>query len=702
VIDGRAGARGAIRQGGDAGFGGRGLEVVPLTIVSLVRGPVALDAEGRARISLELPDFAGELRLMAVAWDAARLGGGAARLTVRDAIVADASFPRFLAPGDESRVALWLHNVDGEAGRWRARWSVAGGARLAGDAARDVELGRDGRQLLSWPVLAGDPGVSEFRLDLAGPGGAALTRSWKIETRPAQAPTTEARLARVAPGAALDVPPLALERFVPGSIQGSVEIASWRGFDVPALLRGLDRYPFGCLEQTVSRGFPLLHFNEAAALIGRGEDRALERHVQDAVWRVVDMQRADGGFGLWGAGDEPAEAWLQAYAIDFLLSARKRGLTVPEEALARAMRWLRGVATRLDGGDAGRAYALFVLAREGRADLGTARYVHDARARAYDNPLMLAQLGAALQLSGDEGRADVAFGRGIQALDRALQRADRGSFDHYGSPLRDFAGTIVAAAASGRVATLDQLLRRFSDTLRLPQLDAATTQEKAWMLLATQALAARGGPIEVDVAGRQAGGVARALFDLAPAELAAGMRIANRGARDMWATTTVTGVPAAPLPAANRRFTVARRHFALDGTPADLTRLRQNERVVVWIEVGGLTELDRTGNADIVIADLLPAGLEIEAPLRRVDPEGATRFAFLGKLSRFAAVEARDDRFVAAARGRDLEEPRLAIGYVARAVTPGSYVLPAIQVEDMYRPEIFARSAAGRVVVAPN
>ena len=88
--------------------------------------------------------------------------------------------------------------------------------------------------------------------------------------------------------------------------------------------------------------------------------------------------------------------------------------------------------------------------------------------------------------------------------------------------------------------------------------------------------------------------------------------------------------------------------------------------------------------------------------LRPVDESGATRFPFLGALSRFAVIEARDDRFVAAARARSLEEPALRIGYVARAITPGSYVLPAVQVEDMYRPELFARSAAGRVAIAPN
>jgi len=701
VIDGRAGARGAIRQGGDAGFGGRGLEVVPITIVSLFHGPVALDAEGRARVTLDIPDFAGELRLMAVAWDGTRLGAGEARMTVRDALVADATFPRFLAPGDEGRVALWLHNVEGEAGTWRASWSVEGGARTAGEASRSVALARDGRELLSWPLVAGEPGLSTFRLAMSGPGGASFAREWRMETRPAQARTTEARIERIAPGAALAVAPRQVASAVPGSVQATVEIASWRGFDVPALLRALDRYPFGCLEQTTSRAFPLLFLNDAAALVGRGEERGIERRVQDAIWRVLDLQRPDGGFGLWGPGDDPAQGWLQVYAADFLLAAKKRGMTVPDEALGRALRWMRATASRLDGGDEARAYALYVLAREGRADLGTMRYVHDARARGYENPLVMAQLGAALQLAGDTARADGLFQRSLAALDRDMQRTDRRSFDGYGSPLRDLAGTVAAAAAANRADTLDQLFRRFSDTMRLPQLDATTTQEKAWMLLATQAMAERGGHVNVDVAGTPVMGRARAFLELQPEQLRRGLRIENRGQRDAWATTTVSYVPSSPLPASSRRLTIRRTHWTLAGERADLAKLRQNDRVVVWIEVGGLNESDRQANADIAITDLLPAGLEIEAPLRRVDDEGATQFRFLGTLSRFAVVEARDDRFVAAARGGELTEPALRIGYVARAITPGRYVLPAVQVEDMYRPEVFARSAAGRVDIAP-
>ena len=183
------------------------------------------------------------------------------------------------------------------------------------------------------------------------------------------------------------------------------------------------------------------------------------------------------------------------------------------------------------------------------------------------------------------------------------------------------------------------------------------------------------GGIDVVADGAELRGRARALIALGAEQAARGIPLVNRGTRDVWATTTTSYVPAAPLPAANRRLTLSRAHYTLDGRPANLAALRQNDRVVVWLEIGGLTDLDREAKADLALADLLPAGLEIEAPLRPVDEDGTTRFAFLGKLGRAALVEARDDRFVAALRAQDLEGDRHGFGYVARAVTPGRYVL---------------------------
>ena len=60
LLDTKADELGKIRTGGDAGDIG-GLDVVPTRTVALFSGPVKLDDKGEARITLDIPDFIGQL-----------------------------------------------------------------------------------------------------------------------------------------------------------------------------------------------------------------------------------------------------------------------------------------------------------------------------------------------------------------------------------------------------------------------------------------------------------------------------------------------------------------------------------------------------------------------------------------------------------------------------------------------------------------
>ena len=64
-------------------------------------------------------------------------------------------------------------------------------------------------------------------------------------------------------------------------------------------------------------------------------------------------------------------------------------------------------------------------------------------------------------------------------------------------------------------------------------------------------------------------------------------------------------------------------------------------------------------------------------------------------------TEARDDRFVAAFDVPQQGTGKVKIGYIVRAVTPGTYVHPAAIAEDMYRPERFGRTGFGSMTIAP-
>jgi uncharacterized protein YfaS (alpha-2-macroglobulin family) len=121
----RFGAPSIPRQGGDS-LGGEGLTVVPTKTVALFSGLVRVGRDGKALVPLALPDFNGELRLMAVAWSESAVGAASQAATVRDPVVAELTLPRFLAPGDTADATLELSNVEGPAGAYRVTVSPSG------------------------------------------------------------------------------------------------------------------------------------------------------------------------------------------------------------------------------------------------------------------------------------------------------------------------------------------------------------------------------------------------------------------------------------------------------------------------------------------------------------------------------------------------------------------------------------------------
>ena len=125
-----------------------------------------------------------------------------------------------------------------------------------------------------------------------------------------------------------------------------------------------------------------------------------------------------------------------------------------------------------------------------------------------------------------------------------------------------------------------------------------------------------------------------------------------------------------------------------------------NEEECLGLKRGGLLNVVRYEVEVYCRADDIPAGFEIEGTLRPDDAGDTGPYNWIGELDRPQIAEARDDRYVAAIDLRDQQPVTLA--YIVRAVTPGSFAMPGAVVEDMYRPDVFGRSAADRVVIAPR
>lgn len=703
LLDPNQGAVSPLLVGGDQ-IGGAGLTVVPTRTVALFSGPVQTNDAGRATIELEVPDFNGELRLMAVAWSRTGLGAAAQPLTVRDPVPAELVLPRFLAPGDEIEATATLDNVDGAPGTYAV--TVAGSGPLTTGDGFEVELPRGKRRDTPVPVRAAAEGIGRLDLAVSGPRGFSVSRDYRLQVRSPWLPTTVVERALLEPGESYSPPTDALAGFTRGSGELQVSFAAIP-MDAAALYDSLDRYPYGCTEQVLSRALPLLYADQMAALAGRDADGSARRGVQEAISTVLNRQAGDGAFGLWRMGDRAASPWLGAYVTDFLTRAAALGYPVPEAALERSYTVLaaiaRGNLSQATGYDArfrktpwqldtkkrfeqrSAAYAHYVLARAGRADRSGLRYLHDDQIEAIASPLARAQVGAALALIGDRARARNAFEKAVAAL------GYENPGDYYQTPRRDVAGVLALAAEAGETALVERLAARAGR--ELPEPDRLTTQEKAFLLLAAHALAGDAASVRVSMRGAAHAEAEGRLYTFDRAGLRSGATFHNDGEQPVWRTTIARGAPTEPPPATGEGLTLDKQIYAVDGSPATLDAVARGERMIVSI---GL-EAEEMRRIPAVIVDLLPAGFEIEAVLKPEDAGKNGPYGWLGKLAVPRVAEARDDRFVAAIDLVNARPVRLA--YVVRAVTPGRFALPGAVAEDMYRLDVFARSAARSVTI---
>jgi len=705
LLDPNQGAAGTARSGGDQ-IGGAGLTVVPTKSVALFSGPVKLDSKGRASVTLDVPEFNGELRLMAVAWSASGLGSASQPLTVRDPVPSEMILPRFLAPGDEAVATVSLDNVEGAAGTYRAAVTATAPVRsAAGDLSASINKGQ--RRDLDATLSSSSEGISEIALKVTGPNNYAVSRAYPIQTRSAWMPASYVEREVIQPGQSFSPRPDALSSFVPGS--GSVNVSiSPIPMDAAALFDSLDRYPYGCTEQIVSRAMPLLYAQQMAALANRKTPADLRNNIQDAISTLLNRQGADGAIGLWRVGDRQATPWLGAYAVDFLTRAKAAGYVVPDAALDKAFdaleefavresQWSTGYAFEVYESkynpdtnqllmDRSIAYASYVLAKAGRMDKSRLRYLHDDRLNRISSPLARAQLGAALYMIGDKARSRSAF----DAAEKALGYENSG--DYYQTPRRDVAG-VLALAAEARAT--DRVQRLTERTARdLPEPDRLTTQEKAFLLLAANALSGGQSSVSVTMQGQAKVVTAGRSWSLDGAQSRQPPSFTNNGSSPVYVTSVARGSPAsAPAPASDG-LAMNKQLWAPGGGAINGTSFRQGDRMIVAITV----QASEARTTPLIIADLLPAGFEIEGVVRPEDAGKTGPYSFLGDISSPNIAEARDDRFIAAIDLYDREAATVA--YMVRAVTPGSFTMPGAVAEDMYRPDTFARTISRSITIA--
>lgn len=695
-IDAAGAAVGRVRSGGDAELAMRKAASADLPkkstrVVAMFSGVVEAGPDGTALVPLVLPEFSGRLRLMAQAWSAKRVGAAETTMLARRPTVAALTLPRFMAPGDVAKGKISLRNLSGPAGAYAARLTVDGVARASNGAVLQAELKPGGpRAELGFDLAAIAPGDIWLTLEVTGPGGAGYTIERSLSVRPASQMQTRRFVARVPPGGSLTAPDDLAAGLYPASTRTVVGLNPLPDLDLPGILLGLARYPYGCAEQTTSTATPLLYAEAVAASVGMQTAARPKDAIEKGVSRLLGMQTYSGGFGFWDSRYE-APAWTTAYVTDFLTQAAAAGYEVPAAPLARALGRLDRLtdqALRQDRGYAASAYAAYVRAKAGAAEPARIRRFADALANRQAPAIAYAFAGAALAAVGDAPAARLSFQRAGEGGKARL--ANR--YETYGSAIRDLAVIAALSAESGLFEwpALETVADRLSK--HIAERRWLSTQEQAWIVRAAAALgdAAETDGFAIEIDGARVAGPGAGLYRSVAAGEAA-PRFRNLGAHPATGEIVVTGAPLTPPPATDAGFAVERTLYDEQGDRLDAAKVRQNDLVVVVL-TGKKT---RKGRARALLVDYLPAGLELENT--RLGGAGLGGYGWLTGLTPPEHVELRDDRFVAAFDAYG--DTTFRIAYLARAVTPGRFSHAGAYVEAMYRPAEHGRSAPGGMTV---
>ncbi len=721
LIEKMAGQIGQLKFGGDAAdHHARVKAPQKVRLVDVYNGPVQLNAQGEATVMVTLPDFNGRLRLMATVASGDRFGSGERDMTVAAPVIAELNTPRFMALGDHATLALDVHNLSGKPQNLHVMLEGDRALNVV-DGSRELHLANLDKNTLQFELNAGfEPGLHNLRVRVDC-DAVHIDRNFPLQIEATAPQRRFISYSKIPAGQTVALKTDEVGGLYPATLSGHLLISDHVPLDVNAAVNGLLVYPYGCVEQTTSTTYPWLYVDEDLAKRYKLKSYTLQERaerVDRSMAKLAALQARSGGFSLWG-GENDVEPWISAYVASFMQDAHEQGFSVPDAMYQKSLDYLlrdlqSGTSTVLSArtvadstylpshGLDTLAFEGFVLARANRAPLATLRQIFDQRSRML-TPLGKVYLGLALKFMGDSGRANIVLHDAV----KTERVSYRWGWD-YGSDLRDYAESYALVTRyKVNLPEADQWLMRLADALRGRQYGWYDTQEQLSILLAargedTVSKGAWQASLKSGNTGREINGAGAQVVELDNAEINK-IRVLNRSNNNLYVTQTVTG-SSKTEPVSTGNYLLERTLYQPDGELVGSRALKVGETVIVRLHVSTKRGYD---SRTILVVDQVPAGLEIEN-LNLVKDSRLDAVKFGGVDADDAMhnpnithVEYRDDRFAVSMRlGSLFTSAPTDLFYQARVVTPGQFVMPGTNAEDMYNAAFSDDAPSGHLLIS--
>lgn len=652
-------------------------------------GVVDLDTDDKTVTFTPPAHFNGEMRVMAIAVSDEAVGSAEKPMIVRSDIILTPTTPLFMAPGDTGKASLTIANTikgSGDKAEFTLTATTSGALTLS-DLPAKIIVAEGQEQSVSFGVKAGeDPGAASVTLT-ATLGTKTQSALATLSVRPATPKETTLSAGYAEKGKAS----VTVKRdMIAAHSARSLSVAALPTAYTYGLLRYLEEFPYGCSEQTISKAMPQLSLANAPEFSDR--EKSMQASLDEAIATLTMRQTPDSAFSLWD-GDATADDFVTVYALDFLIQAREAGQAVPSELTEPGLRYLRnwinqGIKSRDDARR--KAYGIYVLTRSGVVTtneiLHLLRYVSDNKWAEWDKDLGAVYVASAYRLMQQTELAEkamTAFEAGLNAKEISYKARDFGP-DY--TPFIKYARAIslMAKHFPERMEKLDRgIIFKLAGFIGEQNY---TTLSSAYAIQALQdyahvaggSLAEAGVKLEVDgtLVPMSGDEILQADLQGAPKTL----EITGKGEPLFWNLSETGYDKATNAVSVSKNIEISRTYQTMDGKPL-------GESVAVGDIVDAVIHVRAHERPleNIAIVDLLPGGFEVDLnanlPAMSLSPDFTDRRE--DRIIVFTSVSTGDQTYI----------------YRMRAVSAGTYVVPAAFAEAMYDVTTKARGKPGVITV---
>lgn len=694
------------KPGGGADFMGK--RVNPITNqrvkpVSFWSGIIRTNASGIARYEFEIPQYSGDLRIMAVGNSGKTFGNAESNMKVSDPLVMSVALPRFFSPGDTVDLPVIITNTTKKNTDCRAVVKTTGSVEIIGETNKNINVEAEAENNVTFKIVAkAQIGEAQITVD-ASAFGEKFSHLTDITVRPSAPLQKINGSGTIEAGKSATITPRT-NKFIESSIDRKLIVSTSPLIEFSDDLDYLLRYPYGCVEQTVSAAFPQLYYSDLVSAMYKGKDeRNPNYNVQESIRKLMLMQLYNGGLTYWpGHGRE--SWWGSVYAAHFLHEAKKAGYDVDDVMIDKLMQYLemklkrKSTITYYYNNSEKREiankeipYSLYVLSLAGRAQISTMNYYKsNLDLLSIDGRYLLA---AAYKLAGDNNKYNQVIPKGFSG--EIANQAFGGSFYSY---IRDLAISLnVVLEADPDNQQIGMMAKLLVNEMK--QKHYLNTQERAFAFLALGKIARKAAESDIKASiksnGKQLSRFNNELIILETKDLPnASIEINTSGKGQLYYFWETEGISKDGSYNKEDSYIKVRKNFyTRDGIKITDNHFKQNDLVVVELTLEGLTG---ASVENIALTDMLPACFEIENP--RLGNNHDMRWIKNKSLPSYTDI--RDDRIIyfLNLKGKVTRH----YYYIVRAVSTGTFVMGPVGADAMYNGEYHSYHGAGKIIVERN